>query len=122
MDNDIEVIRQSLDLSNTIGEGLEYIKLRFEGGHFEETLILFQDVIQALISIQKAVQPIAANLSSNQLEPLIANINYSLEDVIAEFEKGNWSMTTGIIEQTLLPAYYKWQEELERCFVSHIAS
>lgn len=122
MDNDFEVIRQSLDLSGTIREGPEYIKLRFEEGCFEETLTLFQDVIQALISIQKAVQPLVIKLFPNQLESFSADINYALEDVIAAFEKANWSVTTGIIEQSLLPAYCKWQEELERCFVSHIAS
>jgi len=122
MDNGCEVIRQSLDLSNTIGEGIQYVKLRFEAGHFEETLTLFQNVIEALLSIQKAVQPLVSNLSSNQLEYCSDNINSALQGIITAFEEGNRSMISGLIEQSLLPAYYKWQEELERCFVPHIAS
>lgn len=121
MDNCFEIIRQSLELSSTVGEGLQHLRISFEKGCCEDTLTLFQDVIHAFISIQQAVEPFATKLPPNQLTLLTDEINNALEYIVSAYEKSSWIILTEILENKLIPAHCRWERELEHCFGSYIA-
>ncbi|MEQ8175991.1 MAG: hypothetical protein ABRQ26_13105 [Syntrophomonadaceae bacterium] len=122
MENNFEVIVQSLNLSCTVAEGLEHIKSKFEEGYYEDALLLFQDVVHAVMSIENAIAPFILKLPPNQLAFLKNEVQDALEIMMTAYEGGVWNTVNETMEQSLLPAYYRWKEELERCLRLYMAS
>ncbi|HWP95348.1 MAG TPA: hypothetical protein VN426_00710 [Syntrophomonadaceae bacterium] len=122
MDNIFDVIQKALELSATILEGMEHIHSKFNAGHYEDVLPLFQDVIQALISIQEAIQPMSIQLPVERLECLADALRVSLDQIALAYEQSNWGLASESMQNQLLPGYLTWKEELARCLGSYIAS
>lgn len=116
-----EIIRQSLDLSESIGEGLEHISRQLDKGCYEEATPLFQDVIQAFMSIQMAVEPYLNTLPCNSLISLNRDIQNTLELIVTSYEKSSWNVLRETVQQKLLPFYREWKNELIGTLGSYIS-
>lgn len=100
-----------INLSSTVLEGLNHIKLRMEEGQLKETLFLFEDVLEALISIENSVQPLMEN--EKDLAQAMAAIKQSLEMLARSYEEDNLVNAQTELGDNLLPALEKLRSELE---------
>ncbi|MEN6349901.1 MAG: hypothetical protein ABFD08_10960 [Syntrophomonas sp.] len=120
--NNYELIGQLLELSRTVGEGIEHINGRFNAGRYEDALVLLPDVVQAFVSIQQAIGTISIQLTPNKTDALMTVVNNSLNHVCTAYEQQKWGLANETIQYELFPAYLEWKAELERCFGSYVAS
>lgn len=98
-------------MSSTILEGLKHIKLRMEEGQLKETLFLFEDVLEALISIENSVQPLMEK--EKELEKAVAVIKQSLEMLARAYEEDNLIKAQTELGDNLIPALDKLRVELD---------
>ncbi len=100
-----------ISLSSTVLEGLNHIKLRMEEGQLKETLFLFEDVLEALISIENSVQPLMEK--EKELGKAVAVIKQSLEMLARAYEEDNLAKAQNALNENLLPALDKLRAELD---------
>ncbi|EWG11497.1 hypothetical protein [Cytobacillus firmus] len=58
MEKYIEVMKQCLEISETILEGLHHIQKLLSEGKFEQTIYLYEDVLLAYSTIENSVEPL----------------------------------------------------------------
>lgn len=100
-----------INLSSTVLEGLTHIKLRMEEGQLKETLFLFEDVLEALLSIEKSVESLLQ--SDNELGKSLMSLKQSLEMLARAYEEDNQAKALAELRDNLLPNMEKLRSELE---------
>ncbi|ABI67583.1 hypothetical protein [Syntrophomonas wolfei] len=109
-----EVAGQIIELSQTIKEGLIHINEKMDEGQLKETLYLFEDVLEAFSSIEIPIQPVLQADNMDELQGATAELKKSLEMLAQAFEANDLEKARAEISQSLIPAYSRWQSELEQ--------
>ncbi len=123
MEKYLDVMRRTVELSETGLEGLEHMKQQIEEGYFEQSLPLFTDVISAYLEIEKSLSLFSDELSPNQLAATGQQLSASIETVVAAFEKGGGRESIyDLLNSRVIPQYRVWQEELQRCLQPYFIS
>ncbi|MCL7746704.1 hypothetical protein [Halalkalibacter alkaliphilus] len=122
MEKQIEVMKQSVELSGTIVEGLEHIQKLIGEGKVQRTIYMFEDVLLAYSTIEKSIEPINSKLESEQLGLATTNLKQTLELVVESYEEKDYGKVQGILQFTLIPQVKKWREELTSAFKPYIVS
>lgn len=115
MDKYLDVIRKTLQLSETILEGLTYIQANLDLGEFEKTKTMFTDVIEGIYQIQQSLSAFLSELPANEIAALNGKLKNSLDGVVSAYEQKKAAQLKEKMEDDLLPVFEQWQEELKRC-------
>src|SRR5690606_25210259 len=118
----VDTMKQTVGLAETCLEGIEHIKSRFNEGHFEDTIRLFRDSVEAYYHMERAIQALPKKLAANQLEERTESLRKAFEHVVSAYKKGDRGKAQEIIQFTLQPAFKKWKSELEKAFAPYIVS
>jgi hypothetical protein len=113
MEKYVNVMKRTLELSESCQEALEHIKARLNEGNFEETMRLMDDLVNGFYQIEKSVQAFSSSLPSNQMENTTNQVRKAMEHVVSAYEQGERGKVLEIIQFNLLPNYKKWKTELE---------
>lgn len=114
MDKQIGVMKRTLELSETMGEALEYIKTQVNEGQTETTIQLANDTIIAFITIIKSMRGFLDELPSNQIEEHTDILLKGFEVLTTVYEQGQKAKIVEVLQFNVLPAYSKWRNEVEK--------
>ncbi|OUM90648.1 MAG: hypothetical protein BAA01_02165 [Bacillus thermozeamaize] len=121
MEKYIQVMLQIKDLSETCSEAIQYIRLRFEEGAFEQAAFLLMDLLEAVDALKQGLQPLAAWLDDD-LMLLLDHFRDTLVSVLICSEQQCWHQVTGLVVRELIPRYDRWKKELDRSLDSCLLS
>ncbi|SFQ11323.1 hypothetical protein [Salibacterium halotolerans] len=117
MEDQLPVIKQILPLTETMGESLQHIQELLHDGRFEAAMPLFDDLVQAYSSIERALQPFFEEWEETEdLESQTALMKNSLDAVVSALEKNEYEHVKEIMQFTLLPQWKKWHQLMESRF------
>lgn len=120
MEKYFEVMRGIRELSDTCLEGIQYMLVKFDEGCFEQTVYLLLDVVEAVVAMEQALQPLENRLSSGHLLLLISDLRDVLASVVDAYERKDWQLTSSLVEHQLLPRYDAWKKALDRCLNAYL--
>lgn len=122
MEKYYEVIERILQLLETIEEGYIYIKEQLEKLHYEEGFIVLKDAMEAIESIENALQPIKDILPENSLDAFSAAIKNNMNKAINSYERGKEVYLAEQIEEEIYPTFMTWKKEVERILRPYVNS
>ncbi|MGO0063599.1 hypothetical protein ACTID9_27005 [Brevibacillus fluminis] len=122
MEKYIDVIKQTLELSETGLEGLQHMQAQIEEGFFEQSLTLFTDVLAAHFEIEKSVALFSENLPENKLSVISQQLNEAAVELAETYEKGERSALGDVLGIKVIPQYTEWKEELYRCLHPYVVA
>lgn len=122
MEKHIDVMKQSVELSETILEGLQHIQKLLGEGKFEETMSMFEDVVSAFSTMQQSLTPVTEKLENQEIDAKAIKVQADLELVVSAYEAKSHGKVQEIIQFTLTPQLKKWKEALEKTFQPYIIS
>lgn len=122
MEKHIDVMKQSVELSETILEGLQHIQKLLGEGKFEETMSMFEDIVSAFSTMQQSLTLVTEKLENHQIDSTSNKVQDGLELVVSAYEAKSHGKVQEIIQFTLSPQVKKWKEELEKAFQPYIVS
>lgn len=122
MEKYIDVMKQAVELSGTMLEGLQHIQKLLGEGKFEETMYLFEDVISAFSTIDLSIVPVIEILDNHVINERSKKINRALEHVVSCYEVKSHIRVQEAMQFTLVPEVKKWKEELDKAFQPYIVS
>jgi len=111
-----EIMKAALELAQSCLDGLDKIKAKLNEGQLEDTMAYFNHIANSFYNILEAIQPVLEELPSNNLESLSRSLHQALGTAVPAYEEKDLARVLEIMQFTLLPAYRKWYEELDRCF------
>lgn len=109
-------MNKSLELSETIIEGLHHIQKLFSEGKHEQTVFLFEDVLEAYATIGRTIDSAVRELNNESIPMKQAEFSQAANLVVTAYEDKNYPKVQEILQFTLVPRFKKLKEELERAF------
>ncbi|MBP1992646.1 hypothetical protein [Paenibacillus eucommiae] len=114
------VVEATLDLSDTIGEGIDYIRYQSSQGDYLNTLNMFNDILQASASIDTNLQSFVDKLPSNRLEELGDTLRIGFSSLALAYEQEALERVLQVVQSMIDPAYESWKQELNRTLRPYI--
>ncbi|MBU8905995.1 hypothetical protein KH400_05245 [Desertibacillus haloalkaliphilus] len=115
-------MKQSVELTETILEGLQHIQKLLGEGKFEETMYLFEDAVAGFTTIVRSIGPVQKELNNDELETKINSVKNALDLVVGTYESNSHGKVQEIMQFTLVPQFMKLKQELERAFEPYLLS
>ncbi|CQR70429.1 hypothetical protein SOV_39630 [Sporomusa ovata DSM 2662] len=117
-----EVIYHIFELLPTIEEGLRHMQMQLEELRLEESAELFKNTAEAIGSIACSILPMLAGDNDQQLFQSITHIRQSITSTINAYEQNDLATIQSTLTHQLLPAYTRWQQDLEQRFRPSVLS
>lgn len=122
MEKHIDVMKRTLDLSDTVLEGLHHVQKLLHEGKAEQTLILFGDILNAYATISQTTEPIFRKLNKEVPQSHINELNKASELIVTAYEEKSYGTLQEILQFTFIPNFKRFQEVLETTFTPYLVS
>lgn len=106
-----EEINYILEISDTLGEALNYVKLNYNSGTNIQTISILKDSIEGLNCISVSLENMPSNLENIKLET--SNLALLIIELTHLLEENNIEMAETIIDSNLLSGYNHWKKSIE---------
>src|SRR5690349_7118852 len=113
MEKYIEVMKKSLELSETILEGLQYIQKLLSEGKTEQSVFMFEDALEAYTAISATIDPVVNELNNESIPAQQAPFSQAADLAVTAYEEKNYAKVQEMLQFTLVPRFKKLKEELE---------
>lgn len=122
MEKYVDVMRQCVELCETMVEGLQHIQNHVNNGDVEEVIYLVDDVIVAFLTVEKSLLPLRDKVHLTDVEKSASQIKRGLEMTVQAYEGKEFEKMKEIFQFTLGPSLKKWKEHLENTFNPYLLS
>lgn len=116
----IIIMKQTMDLSETIFQGLQFADAHLDAGQIEESMEIMSGVLEGMGVIDRALPKVLRQLPENELAGSTDHLKEVLEYVKNSYVEGNFEQAGQVVKQLLIPAYIGWQHEIFRNFSPYI--
>ncbi|SES27210.1 hypothetical protein SAMN04487944_1319 [Gracilibacillus ureilyticus] len=120
MEKQIDIIKNVLTLSETVMEGLLHIQSALNERQLEETMFLFEDIIQAFATIEGAINNLDSTYKSEEIIDKTTKVQQGLEVAVQQYEVKHRGKLQEVLQFNLLPSVKKWRQELENGFQKYV--
>lgn len=115
-------MKKSLELTETILEGLQNIQRLLNEGKHEQSVFMFEDVLQAFATIGGTIAPALKELNNESISLQQAEFSQAADLVVTGYEEKNYTKVQEILQFTIIPRFKKLKEELEQTFNPYLVS
>ncbi|WP_017726259.1 hypothetical protein [Halalkalibacterium ligniniphilum] len=122
MERYVNVMKQSIELVETMEEGVGYIHTQLNEGRFEQSVLLFEDVLNAYAIVEQSTSSVLAKMEEQSVLLQLEKGKQALERILSTYEEKQHEVVKEIIQFTLLPAIHTLKKELEQSFSSYLVS
>lgn len=118
MENCCELFRQSVELCETMLEGLGHVLKRLDEGALDDTRNLLSDMIDGFLSVERALQAVTAELPENNIARLGENVEVNFERLVESYKNNDVNDAVIVMKQNVIPGFIQWKKELEVVYSS----
>ena len=108
-----EEINYILEISDTLGEALNYVKLNYNSDTNIQAISLLKDSIEGLNSISVSLENMPSNLEIKNIKLETSNLSQLIIDLTHLLEENNIEMAKTIMDSNLLSGYNHWKKSIE---------
>ena len=113
MNEQVEVMKQIMELTDTMEEGMKHIKEKLNQRAPEKAIKMLLDTTTAFTHIEQALEPMLEELPVNNIPEKTDKLRSALAVMVSEYEKSKGLRGREILQFTLEPAFNNWRAELE---------
>ena len=117
-----EVIKYTLDLLETMEEGMDYVKVKLGELNIEGTVTILTDLITAFTEVEKSISPMMDELPENQISEKSDKLRTAFDMIAKEYETSKGQKVYEIMQFTLEPSFKNWKQELENTLKTYVLS
>ena len=96
-------MKKSLELSETILEGLQHIQKHLSEGKSEQSVFMFEDVLEAYTAISATIEPVINELNNESISSKQTGFSQAADLVVTAYEEENYAKVQEILQFTLVP-------------------
>ncbi|NFC47490.1 hypothetical protein EXN05_09490 [Clostridium botulinum] len=109
----IEVIKKSIELSNALKEGIDYIKEIIVFREYGELDSLLDGLVDSVAYLEKALKPVFLEIKDNDHGEKIKDFQNSLNILKDTLDNGDMDDAISFIEDNLFVKYEIWKKHLD---------
>ncbi|ACA54687.1 hypothetical protein ACLD43_07575 [Clostridium botulinum] len=113
MNDYIEVIKKSIELSNVLKEGIDYIKETIVFREYGELDSLLDGLVDSVAYLEKALKPVFLEIKDNEYGKKMKDLQNSLNILKDTLDNGDMDDAISFIENNLFVKYEIWKEHLD---------
>ncbi|APF25809.1 hypothetical protein NPD7_415 [Clostridium sporogenes] len=113
MNDYIEVIKKSIELSNVLKEGIDYIKETIVFREYGELDSLLEGLVDSVVYLEKALNPVFLEIKDNEYGKIIKDFKNSLNLLKDTLDNGDMDEAISFIEDNLSLKYEIWKKHLD---------
>lgn len=113
MNDYIDVIKKSIELSNVLKEGIDYIKETIIFREYGELDSLVEGIVDSVVYLEKALNPVFLEIKDNEYEKIIKDFKNSLNLLKDTLDNGDMDEAISFIEDNLSVKYKIWKKHLD---------
>ncbi|NFL77450.1 hypothetical protein FDB81_17335 [Clostridium sporogenes] len=113
MNDYIEVIKKSIELSNVLKEGIDYIKETIVFREYGELDSLLEEIVDSVEYVEKALKPVFLEIKYNEYEKIIKDFQNSLNLLKDTLDNGDMDEAISFIDDNLSLKYEIWKKHLD---------
>ena len=113
MNDYIEVIKKSIELSNVLKEGIDYIKETIVFREYGELDSLLEEIVDSVEYVEKALKPVFLEIKDNEYEKIIKDFQNSLNLLKDTLDNGDMDEAISFIDDNLSLKYEIWKKHLD---------
>ena len=113
MNDYIEVIKKSIELSNVLKEGIDYIKETIVFREYGELDSLLEGLVDSVVYLEKALNPVFLEIKDNEYEKIINDFQNSLNLLKDTLDNGDMDEAISFIDDNLSVKYEIWKKHLD---------
>ncbi|WP_368503266.1 hypothetical protein AB3N04_13520 [Alkalihalophilus sp. As8PL] len=117
-----DIMVQVIDLTSTMIEGAAHMQVLLNEGKFEQSIILFEDVMKAYSAVERSVAPVLVELEEEEVQGQLVRVRESLELVVSAFERKNFAHSKELLQFGLIPALKKAETQFIQAFSTYLVS
>lgn len=121
-EQEIDIMQRCLDLTVTVGQGLQYLQKKFMGGQYEQGILMFSEVIDGCLAVERGMNSIEAKLADQSYLVSQENMIIALENTGEAASDQKWMQCTALLTEQLLPSYQTWQLAIKKVLEPAIVS
>lgn len=122
MEKYIDVMKMTVELSESCIETLVHIKMRLNKGSFEDTIRLMDDFVNAVYQIEVSMKGYLNQLPVNRIEEKTTQLRIAMEHAVSAYEQEQCGKALEIIQFNLLPNCKSWKAEIEKTLHPYVLS
>lgn len=123
MEKNLEVMKQSLVLSETVLEGLTHLLKQLGEHKHSEAILLMNDVMMGIVSIENSVQPIFEKIADSvAVQEHLEQLHESMDNVVTALEQQSYETVEEHLQRSLIPQFEQVKNELETIFGPYLMS
>lgn len=123
MENYLEVMKQNLNVIETMVEGSTHVQKQLSERNYPEAVQLMEDVIIGFTAVERSTRPVLKNIENTvEAEKYFNNVRSNLDLVVTHLESHSYARLQEIFQFTLIPNVKKLQRELEQHFQPYVLS
>lgn len=122
MEKYIDVMKTTVELSESCIETLEQIKIMLNKDSFEDTIWLMDDFVNAVYQIEVSMKGFLLQLPVNRIEEKTSQLRTAMEHTISAYEQELCGKALEIIQFNLLPNCKSWKTEIEKTLHPYVLS
>jgi hypothetical protein len=107
-----DLLKRTTVLLETMQVGLLYTLKRLNEGHFEDTIYLFGDTVQAFSVIEMSLNVIPKDILNKDLSELTVKVKNAIELIVSAYELKDFAKVKEVLQFSLIPRSKKWSEAL----------
>ncbi|WP_251860494.1 hypothetical protein [Clostridium sp. Marseille-Q2269] len=113
MNNYIDIIKKSIELSKVLKEGIDYIKEVIVFREYGELDSLLNGLIDSVVYLGKALNPVFLEIKDNNYEKIIKDFENNLTLLKGILDNGDMDKAITFIDDTLYYKYEIWKKYLD---------
>lgn len=122
MDENIQMMKHSVALSETIHEAVEHLQQLLSHGEFKNTMYMAEDVVKGFAAIQKSLELLKEDVDLTDVDSAMQSIQEALGSLVAAYEQNHFAKIRESVQFILAPRVSVWKRELEKAFKPYLVS
>lgn len=116
----LTIMAQTIELSDTIYHGLRYVEQQLESGDFEDSYEIMGSVLCGMEAIKKALPCVINYIPPNEIGTSTMQLRDILEMVKEGYLDREEETVLAIVKNMLIPVYSDWYQEVHQHFMPYI--
>jgi len=122
MSKQMEMMKQSMELLQTMEQALNHVHRKLKEGECEATYPIFGDVIESYSSIENAVNQLPKEWLLLKNTDLSKKLRRAFDRTVGYYESDHYAKIIEVMQFTLIPSFNRWKRALDREFGRYLVS
>jgi len=122
MEKHVDVMKWSLELSDTIIKGFQHTQRLIRDGQFEQAITMFEESLKGYAQLEESVRPVLIDLEGTDIESQIERAQMKAHLIVHAFGNGDFSKVNEILQFTMIPLFKSLTKSMNQSFSPYVVS